>query len=64
VVVQAGWRDSVDGRLRLSQTQEVILPGDKPPPAPQRSAIYQIPNFPVVGPDETYFANPALRYLR
>ncbi len=64
VVVQAGWRDSVDQRLRLSQAQEVVLPGDKPPRAPQRSAIYQIPNFPVVGPDKTYFANPGLRYLR
>jgi hypothetical protein len=64
VVVQAGWTDSVNGRLRLTQAHEVILPGAKPPAAPLRSAIYQVPGAAVVGPDKTYFANPALRYRR
>lgn len=64
VLVQAGWRDSISGQLRLTQAHEVILPGAKPPAAPLRAAIYQTPGATVVGPDRSYFANPVLRYTR
>ena len=68
VVTQAGWADSKDGRLRITQARELTLPAALPPTAvAKRVMTHAYPTSSGYGPtgmpiNGAYYANPAFRY--
>jgi len=62
LTVQAGWADSVTGRLSLTQASEVEIPASVPSgEVPKRRMLMQHGST-VTGPSGAYPYNPALRY--